>query len=122
MKRISDRALAIAYVAGLTGIVLFLGGCGDDSNASSGDLTGVAAQRPDKIRAFNNIDGHPNIVELCIAQRAFVTTSRSAGENLMRFPEDDIAFCGATSASPYQPAGFSPAHDGPVAQPAPSTS
>jgi len=112
---------AVAALAGVLAGMFVLTGCGP-SNASNGDLTGIPAAKPDKIRAFNNIDGHPNIVELCIASRAFITTSRTAGENLMRFPEDDMGFCGATSASPYQPAGFSPAHDGPIPQPAPSAS
>lgn len=97
-----------------------LAGCGfNEQNATSGDLTGVTAERPQKIRAFNNIDKHPNIVEICIDGRAFLTTSRLAGVNLLRFPDDDMQFCGATSPSQYIPQVPAP-NDRVPAQPQPT--
>jgi hypothetical protein len=104
---VSKRDLGVGAVAGgtIAAIVFGVAGCGsfNEQNATSGDLKGVTADRPQKIRAFNNIDRHPNIVELCIDGRAFLTTSRLAGVNLMRFPDDDQQFCGATTPSRYYP-------------------
>lgn len=72
--------------------VLALAGCGSATNA---DLTGVPALKPDRVEAYTNIDGHPNLVRLCIGKVAFVTTSREAGNNFLRVPEWDVPFCGA---------------------------
>ena len=121
MKKLNPGLVIVGMVAATGMLGITLAACGNDSNASTGDLTGIPATRPEKIRAFNNIDGHPNLVELCIGNRAWITTSRQAGENLTRFPDDDIAYCGATSMSPYQVVG-NPAKDGPIPVPKPSSS
>ena len=75
---------------------LALSACGD---ANQMDVKGVDGRKPDKIEAYANIDQHPNIVRICIDKVAFLTTSREAGNNLMRVPEWDVSFCGASSSS-----------------------
>lgn len=85
--------IIVAFVA--LGTVLATGACDSATNA---DLKGVPAQKPDRIEAYTNIDGHPNLVRLCIGHVAFVTTSRENGQNFLRVPEWDVPFCGATAA------------------------
>jgi len=75
-----------------------LAGCACDS-ASSADLTGVPPRKPDKIEAYENIDGHPNVVRLCVGGLAFATTSRENGQNFLRVPEWDESFCGSPPAA-----------------------
>lgn len=97
-KKIARVALAIGAAVSLT-----MGCSCNPNDATNGDVTGVVSVPADKLRSFTNIDGHPNVAEFCIDNRAFLTTSRTAGNNFMRFPEDDIAYCGAKEASPYFP-------------------
>jgi len=109
------KKAAAATVTGLTALAL-LGGCGslNEGNATSGDLKGVPAVKPDKIEAYNNVDGHPNMVRLCIGKVAFLTTSRDAGNNLIRVPEWDVPFCGGVESK------WMPAATGAQADPRPA--
>jgi hypothetical protein len=50
----------IALVA-LPVAALALSGCGSNNFR---DIEGVPSQRPDEIKVFNNVDGHPNVVKL----------------------------------------------------------
>lgn len=65
------QRIASAIAAGLLGL-LFLTGCGGANNA---DLKGVRNSNFEKVQAFVNIDGHPNIVRFCIDGLAFYTVS-----------------------------------------------
>ncbi len=55
--------------------VVALAGC---NNATSADLKNVPYAKPDSIKVWENIDGHPNIARLCLDGVAFATTSRDA--------------------------------------------
>jgi hypothetical protein len=66
-------ALGIAIVA----LALILGGCNFGQGSDSRDLEGVPLTDPQKIEVYANVNGHPNIVRLCIDGRAFITTTRA---------------------------------------------
>jgi len=51
-----------------------MAGCSE--NANYRDLEGVPLTEPQKIEVYANLDGHPNIVRLCIDGKAFITTTR----------------------------------------------
>jgi len=91
--RLTLATLVVGAVVSLTA------GCGG-GNATSADVTGVTAVKPDVIEAYSNIDGYPNIVVLCIHKVAFATTQRNAGQNFVRVPELDVTLCHGTP-SPY---------------------
>lgn len=63
----------IKRIAGLAVVVLGLAGC---QGANTRDLEGIKGQDPPKIEIYNNIDGHPNPVRLCIDGVALLTTTR----------------------------------------------
>lgn len=67
-KRIFQLA-ALALV-GVTTIVI--AGCG----ANVRDLEGVPIVEPQKVEIYVNLDGHPNIVRMCIDGVAVMTTTR----------------------------------------------
>lgn len=76
-------------------VALALGGC-DPQGGQNHDLEGVTFKDPDSAQGFNNVDGHPNIVRVCIDKVAFATTTRQ-GDGITRVPEWDAAFCGAVA-------------------------
>lgn len=81
--------LIVAAVA-----VAALGGC---TRGQAHDLEGVPFRNPDKAEIINNVDGHPNLVRLCVDGTAFITTSNGDGRyapNVLRMPEWDAEFCG----------------------------
>ena len=88
---------ATLAAAVLGGLVLTTAGSCDEQDASNGDLTGITAVKPDKIEGYNNVDGHPNIVVLCIHKVAWVTVQR-VGESLRRVPEYDVPVCGGVES------------------------
>jgi hypothetical protein len=98
------KAMAMGVAA-----MLALAACSSD-DANSHDIKGVPWKNPDKIEVYANVDGHPNITRLCIGGVAFATTSRDAGQNLMRVPEWDVSFCGG-EPSPYVPRVTPPGTD-----------
>lgn len=70
-------------------VILAVTGC---SGANVRDLKGVQGKNPAKTELYINVDGHPNIVRMCIDTLAFVTTSRET-DMLMRVPEWDDTWC-----------------------------
>jgi hypothetical protein len=80
---------ALVLAAALT-----LTGCG---NEKTKDVTGVTAQKPDKIAQYENVDQYPNVVVLCIHGVAFATTTREAAGAILRVPELDKPFCGSSN-------------------------
>jgi hypothetical protein len=98
------RVALWAVLAALAIAGMVLASC--SKSATSADLKGVEPQKPDKIEAYTNIDGHPNLVRLCIGKVAFVTTTRESGVNFARVPEWDVPFCGAAATPAVsKPAG-----------------
>ena len=69
-------------VAGLVAGAIALGGCTPGNNFR--DVEGVDSQDPDKIEAYNNLDGHPNIAKVCIDGVAFATTTRENNAAIQR--------------------------------------
>jgi hypothetical protein len=99
--KITWKKTAITSVA-LLGLLLTSASSCDEQDTSNGDLKGVTANTPEKIEGYNNVDGHPNIVVLCIHKVAWVTTSR-AGEALRRVPEYDVPVCGGVESKWAEP-------------------
>ncbi len=97
-RKLKFLAVPIAIAA----LLLTTAGSCEEGDSSNYDVKGVEAKNPDKIEGYANIDGHPNIVRLCIGGVAFATTSREAGLNFLRVPEWDVPFCGG-KPSPYYP-------------------
>lgn len=65
----------IALVAGgAAALVLALGACSNDPN----DLEGVPEMKPSKAEIYRNVEGHPDLVRLCIDKEAFVTVGDDA--------------------------------------------
>ena len=91
--------LAVAIVA--AGFMLTGCDLGSD-NANQHDVDNVKWQTPPALEVWANVDDHPNVAVLCIHGVAFVTTSRTAGNNFMRVPEFDVSVCHGTP-SPYAP-------------------
>lgn len=87
-KTFKLAALAVTAVLALTG-------CG----SSRRDLNGVPNRDPDKAEMYSNVDGYPNVVRICIDKVAFATTTRDAQGSMMRVPEWDVSFCGASPAA-----------------------
>jgi hypothetical protein len=52
---------------------VLLAGCGSDNFR---DLNGIPSRDPDKAEVYNNVNGHPNLVMVCIHGAAFITTTR----------------------------------------------
>ena len=50
-----------------------LAGC---AGSNYRDLENVPPSEPQKVEIYANLDGHPNLVRLCIDDRAFITTTR----------------------------------------------
>ncbi len=72
-----------------TAVVLGVSACGQAPwEDSMKDLEGVTFHSPTQVKAWNNVDAHPNIVELCLDGVAFATTTREF-ENVFRVPEWD---------------------------------
>lgn len=65
--------------------VLALAGC----SQSARDVEGVPNKNADSYVLLNNVDKYPNMVVVCYAQTAFVTTQREAAGAIMRVPELD---------------------------------
>lgn len=78
MKRYLAAALLLAAAAT---------GCTNYS-ATDSDLEGVPPTDPDKVEAVRNINGHPNMVRLCIDGVAVLTSSREY-DAITRVPEWD---------------------------------
>lgn len=89
------RKALVALIA----IVALLGACGPGEPASKADIkeppqegkslpSDYSVRVPDRLTVYQNLDGHPTIVRLCIGGLGFVTTTRrySAYE---RIPEWD---------------------------------
>lgn len=76
--------LAIVAIATVT-----LAGCG----ANDRDLEDVPLSTPSKVEIYGNLNHHPNIVRLCIDERAFVTTTRKGKGSWARAPYWD-SWCG----------------------------
>jgi hypothetical protein len=68
---------------GLAVAVLALTGC-----AQEYDYEDAPVRDPDESVIFTNVDGHPNLVRVCIDGVAFATTSREY-EPVLRVPEWD---------------------------------
>lgn len=68
--------------------VIALTGC--TAQNSVRDLEGVPVRDP-QATIFNNVDGYPNIVRICIAGVGFATTTRDY-LNVYRIPEWD-SYC-----------------------------
>jgi hypothetical protein len=62
------RRLLLAAV-----LALLLASCSSDNYR---DIEGVPSQNPEKVEVWNNVDGHPNLVTICIHGAAFITTTR----------------------------------------------
>ena len=77
--------MKIAAVGVVLLAVTLVGGC---QGANTRDLEGVEPRTPDKIEAYVNIDGQPNLSRLCIDGVAFLTNSREHTA-VMRVPEWD---------------------------------
>lgn len=78
---------AVIILAG--GALLALSGC--DGNSISGgfkDVEGIPPQDPAKVEIFNNVDGFPNVVAICVKEVAFATTTRDLNA-ILRMPEWD---------------------------------
>lgn len=73
------------FILGLILAVLLAAGCSSDNFR---DVEGVPSQDPPKIELFNNVNGHPNLVMVCIHGVAFVTTTRQY-EPAQRVPDLD---------------------------------
>jgi len=65
---------------------VLLAGCGRDNFR---DVEGVPSKDPDAITLWNNVDGNPNVVRICLDGVAFATTTRQYGDAIMRVPEWD---------------------------------
>lgn len=91
------RKIIVGCVA-VGAVVLLSGSSCNSGDANQHDVTGVPWRNPDKIEVYANIDQHPNVVRLCIDHVAFATTSREY-TSLVRVPEWDVPFCGATPAT-----------------------
>lgn len=84
IRKVIPAAVAVALVA--------LSGCTSGQNF---DVEGAANRNPDKIEIINNVDGHPNLVRLCVDGVALLTTSHGPyASNVLRMPEWDASFCG----------------------------
>jgi len=75
------KVVLVAAAAGL-----LLAGCGRDNFR---DVEGVPSKDPDSVVLWNNVDGHPNVVRVCLDGVAFATTTRDYGDSIMRVPEWD---------------------------------
>jgi hypothetical protein len=93
-----EEVMKLKVILPAVAVPLALAACSSD-DANSHDIKGVAWKNPDKIEVYANIDGV-----------AFATTSRDAGQNLMRVPEWDVSFCGG-EPSPYVPRTAAPGTD-----------
>jgi hypothetical protein len=67
------------------------------------DLEGVPSMDPTRVAIVNNVDGHPNLVAICIQGVAFVTSSRDYGDAVNRVPELDSRFCTNASTPTWAP-------------------
>jgi len=90
--KIARRVGVIA--AGLITCVLL--GASDCQPTEERDLEGVHLQDPQKTEIYANVNGHPNIVVMCIHGIAFATTTRENGQNFMRVEDLDGPLCGTT--------------------------
>lgn len=90
----SKREIIWSNVALLAaGVAIAFGVSGCDNNDQSTDLKHVNFQEPDWIQAVQNVDKHPNIVQLCFNGLGYNTTTRdSSAAAMIRVPEMD-AFC-----------------------------
>jgi hypothetical protein len=61
-------------------------------NPVADDLQNVPPSYPNWVGLYLNVDGHPNIVEICVNGVGFATTTRDAAGAITRIPEWD-AFC-----------------------------
>lgn len=77
------RRTVVVVITAAASVVL--AGCGANNFR---DLEGVESQDPDSVTLWNNVDGHPNVVRLCLDGVAFATTSRDY-EPILRVPEWD---------------------------------
>lgn len=90
-------AAAVITTVAVAAVVLAACGKGGvgDHNSNRSDLRGVLFHRPDKVEGYNNVDGQPNLVRLCIDGVAFATSSREYN-SVLRVPEWDGPYCAGT--------------------------
>lgn len=62
--------------AALIAAAALLAGC---SGSNYRDLEQVPLTEPQQVEIYANLDGHPNLVRLCIDSKAFITTTRKGG-------------------------------------------
>lgn len=84
-------ASAGAAVAGAIVCTALVSACGS-GNPQADDLQNVPPSYPNYAAIYMNVDGFPNVVELCVNGIGFATTTREAAGAIMRVPEWD-AFC-----------------------------
>lgn len=90
------------FLAFLTAVALIfaLGACSDGDDASKADIKepkqegksvpgDYSVRVPDRLTVHQNVDLHPNLVELCIDGLGFVTTSRLYGDSFERVEKWD---------------------------------
>lgn len=69
-----NKKRLIGLLTLLVGLVVVLSSCSPGDNFK--DVKGVKNHLPDAIMNIENVDGHPNIIVLCIRGAAFYTTTR----------------------------------------------
>jgi len=87
VNRMTKLSLVGVLALGFTAL-LAVSGC---TAANERDLEGVNIQNPAKAEIYANLDGHPNIVRLCVDGVALLTTTREL-DGVQRIPEWD-AWC-----------------------------
>ena len=79
-----------AIVAGIVAIVMVLTSC--SGTPQNDDLNNLNPQYPNYAALYINVDGHPNIVMLCVQGVGIMTTTRQYGSAAQLVPQWN-AFC-----------------------------
>jgi len=77
-------------VAGIIATVLLVAGC--SGTPQMDDLKGINPQYPNYAALYVNVDGHPNVMMLCIQGVGIMTTTREYGSAAQLVPQWN-AFC-----------------------------